>query len=440
MIYKFKKYIEIQGLIKADQQILLAVSGGIDSMVMLHLFLQTDYKFAIAHCNFNLRGKESDADEKLVKDFAIKNKLNFYSKGFDTKQYSLENKCSIQVAAREIRYNYFEEIRKELNYDLIAIAHNKNDSIETFFINLLRGSGIHGLTGIQIRNGRIIRPLLFAERAEIEDYSKKEQIIYREDQSNREEKYLRNKIRHSILKEFSSIDPAYLTKFQDSLNYLNDAKEIFEKQIQIAKEKVIKSTEGRLYINIEGLKQLNPMQTYLFEMIKDFGFNSSQVQNIISSFSKTGNYFYSESHQLLVDRENLIVIELRPMDKNQAEFKVYEETNELEDPLKINFSHETIEGLEIIKDSNYAFLDYQTLQFPLKIRKWKDGDKFIPLGMNGTKKISDFLIDLKVNRNDKQNIFVLESVNEIVWLIGYRLDNRFKVTSNTTEVYKIQII
>lgn len=434
MLNEFKKYIEKEKLFMPDNKILLAVSGGIDSVVMAELFFLAGYDFGIAHCNFKLRGNDSDKDEKFVKDIAAKFKIPFFIKRFDTFKYSDENKISIQMAARELRYYWFTELLKKEDYKYTATAHHCNDSIETFFINLIRGTGISGLHGILPKQGNVIRPLLFAGRDEIEAFQKENKIKFREDKSNLSDKYLRNKIRHKLLPVIKEIEPDIEKVMQKNISRFAETENIYFKEIEKKKKKVVKEKNEKIIILIDELQKLKPLKTYLYEFLLAYNFGFADVENItISLEGISGKQFFSPTHRLLKDRNSLIITPLT--DNKIQDIFINKSDKEILSPLRLKINIE--KNIVISSDKNIACLDYSKLEFPLLLRKWKRGDVFVPFGMTGKKKLSDFFIDQKLSIIQKEQIWLLCSGENIVWIVGHRIDNRYRVTKNTKRVFRL---
>ena len=434
----FSTFINKNKLILSSNKILLTVSGGVDSVVMCNLFHNAGIKFGIAHCNFQLRGKESDGDEKFVENLADKYGVPFYCKQFDTKKYSKEHHISTQMAARTLRYNWFQEIRKKEGYTYIATAHHQDDSIETFFINLIRGTGIAGLHGILPKQGKIIRPLLFANKEDILKFSAKQDLSYREDSSNASDKYMRNKIRHSIVPVLRELNPKIETTISSTIKRLQDVETIYKSEIEKQRLNIVSEKDGSIFISIEKLKKLNPISSYLYEFLKPFNFNESHIEEIINCLDgESGKQFFSATHKLIKDRKDLIIGEntYKLITKAHSSEIVTEESGGflLDDALVIFKEFENIYTFD--KSPDTATVDYDKLVFPLELRKWKQGDTFYPLGMKGKKKLSDFFIDNKVPLNQKENTWLLTSEGKIVWVVGMRIDERFKVTGKTKKLY-----
>ncbi|MCX6306771.1 MAG: tRNA lysidine(34) synthetase TilS [Bacteroidetes bacterium] len=439
----FIKFIENQNLFLPQEHILLAVSGGIDSTVMAHLFHQAKFRFGIAHCNFSLRGKESDDDAEFVKKLAFRLKAPYFSVRFDTSEIALQRGISIQMAARDLRYEWFERTRQENRYDYIATAHHLDDQVETFLINLIRGTGIAGMHGIPVKNGKIIRPLLFAFRKDIDQYAGKHKIGYRTDQSNNEAKYLRNNIRHHLVPLLCSINPEFSQGLSGTIKRLS----AFEQIGNLALENWCKSAlvkDGRDIIFDAGcLLQVDPVESYAWALLSPFGFNETQVSNLLDCLvpgkRKT---FHSSSHSMVLERGRIVVspveekIQLKP-----SKIGLFAHKKKIRKPLPLLFErNREVGGYEIPATGTIASLDFDKLQFPLILRTWQTGDAFFPLGMKKKKKLSDFFIDQKFSVKDKEQTWLLCSGKHIVWILGHRIDHRYRVTSATREVLCIKML
>ena len=443
MLRAFQTYIKSERLFLPGQKILLAVSGGMDSVAMAELFSRARFSFAIAHCNFSLRGKESDADEAFVKDLAKKLKVPFYIRHFLTTDYADEHRLSTQMAARELRYSWFNELLTKEGYPFLATAHHLDDQIETFFINMMRSTGIAGFHGILPIQGKIIRPLLFASRREIEEFVKKNQLLYREDTSNQEIKYLRNKIRHELLPVLSEINPGFRNILTENIYRIREAESIFRDTVNKTRDAFVRKKKERTLISIHEIKKLNPCKTYLFEFLAPFGFNYSVAEDISEALDEeAGKQFYSTTHRLIKDRNDLIIIpllngEIKPVEKNV--FRIPENLSRVRVPLRLTLK-------KLLKDKNFqvdlspqvANLDLHKIAFPLTIRKWQHGDVFHPFGRDHRKKLSDFFTDNKFSIDDKENTWILCAGGKIIWIVGHRIDNRFRITSKTKEVLQIK--
>ena len=430
---KVQQFITEKSLFVREDKLILGISGGADSVCLMHVFLELGYSFELAHCNFNLRGEESDADEYFVKDLAKEHQLKVHIKQFDTLVYAAENKISTQMAARDLRYAWFEKLRIKSNAKYLAIAHHANDDVETFFINLVRGSGLKGFLGIKEKNNAIVRPLLSVSRLEIEQYLKDRGLVFREDSSNASVKYLRNKIRHELIPLLAQMNPSIQQTVKDEMRILDGVAQIYASKVEEVRKDLTQEKNGIVQLEISALLALNPLHSYLYELLSAYGFYA--VEAISKALQgQSGKQFFSSTHQLVVDRENIFISLLN---KENEVFEITEKTISLVYPLEINFK--VIADKTIIYDNNIAQLDVEKLKFPLTLRKWKEGDKFMPLGMKKFKKLSDFFIDSKFSIIDKQEQWLLCSGVDIVWVLGCRIDERYKLESNTKKVYIAQL-
>lgn len=430
---KVQQFISEKSLFIREEKLILGISGGADSVCLMHVFLELGYSFELAHCNFNLRGEESDADECFVKDLAKEHQLKVHIKQFDTLVYAAENKISTQMAARDLRYAWFEKLRIKSNAKYLVIAHHANDDVETFFINLVRGSGLKGFLGIKEKNNAIVRPLLSVSRLEIEQYLKDRGLVFREDSSNASVKYLRNKIRHELIPLLAQMNPSIQQTVKDEMRILDDVAHIYASKVEEVRKDLTQEKNGIVQLEISALLALNPLHSYLYELLSAYGFYT--VEAISKALQgQSGKQFFSSTHQLVVDRENIFISLLN---KENEVFEITEKTISLVYPLEINFK--VMADKTIIYDNNIAQLDVEKLKFPLTLRKWKEGDKFMPLGMKKFKKLSDFFIDSKFSIIDKQEQWLLCSGVDIVWVLGCRIDERYKLESNTKKVYIAQL-
>ena len=426
----FLHYIHEHKLFDTKSKILLAISGGIDSVCLADLLIRSGYNVEFAHCNFKLREEESDQDEIFVSDLANKYKIPFHHISFDTNHYALSNKLSIQMAARELRYEWFEKVRREISADYIAIAHNQNDNIETFFINLINGTGLKGLRAIQNKNNFIVRPLMFASRNQIEEYVKLRSLNFREDSSNKSKKYQRNKVRHELIPLLRQINPSIENTITDEIEIIKNTYSIFKEQADRVVKEISCQTDDGIKISKNKLIKLEPIDTYLYEILNVFGFTDlKSIKNSI--LSNPGKQFFSKSHRLLIDREFVFIEKVE--DDFFKDILINECTLILNSPINISFKISSNNQIDKIKDT--ACFDYEKLVFPLVIRKWKSGDKFIPSGMKGFKKLSDYFIDNKINRLLKEKTLLICSNDDIIWVIGHRIDERYKATSKTKKMY-----
>lgn len=417
-------------------KLIIAVSGGVDSIVLFHLCLKLKLNFFVAHCNFKLREKESDLDEKFVRDLAIKHNIKFYTKSFNTKKLSSNYNKSIQMAARELRYSWFEELSKELNVKHILTAHHLDDSLETFLINLSRGSGIDGLLGIPRVNDTVYRPLLIFKKDEILSYAKENKISWREDSSNRKQDYLRNQIRIEVLPKLKEINPNLLDNFSKSIDRLQQSKSIIKDKIDDFIKNVSFTRDEKIYFEINKIKKVTNIDAYLYELLKRYNFTQwDDIRGLLDS--QSGKQIISKTHKLLKDREHLILVKNSEVENKTALInKSSKEVAVSLGKIKLSIAKKISK-----EDSDVIYLDSAKLNFPLKVRNLLSGDYFYPFGMNGKKKVSKYLKDKKISIYDKDKVLILEtSKNKIIWVVGMRLDDRFSVTDNTKEITKIELI
>ena len=439
MLALFKEYITENQLLSPGSKVLLAISGGVDSMVMLHLFNEAGIGFSAVHCNFSLRGEESDGDEEFVKKTVKHIGCPLYLKRFDTAEYASINGISIEMAARELRYNYFNELCNKKGYNTIATAHHQDDQIETFFLNMSRKTGIRGLSGIKPKSGNLIRPLLFASREMIMAYAAKHKISYREDSSNSSIAFRRNFIRHRILPMFSEINLSYRDNFVATINHLKEVEEVFQATINLLKEKVTGTEQGNTVIYTEKLLHVKFPKVLLYEILTEYHFNPAVIQRVFDSLREgAGKQFFSTSHRLVKDRGKLIITGV--VGPARAMFYIEEGDLELFKPVTLELNWFENKGFKIPDDPKIACLDYEKLLFPLVIRKWSKGEYFQPLGMEGFKKLSDFFIDEKFSIPEKEAAWILYSGDKVAWIIGHRIDNRFKITPATRKIYQVKVI
>jgi tRNA(Ile)-lysidine synthase len=440
MLDIFLKYLNKHELVDQKDHLLLAVSGGIDSVVMTQLFYKAGYQFAIAHCNFQLRGAESEEDQKFVEQLAKKYDCRLFVRRFETKEFCSKKGISVQMGARELRYSWFKELLRKNDYQKIAIAHNKNDIAETQLINLIRGTGLKGLTGIRTKTKHLIRPLLFASREDIEHYAKDQYITFREDSSNIDTKYHRNLIRQEIIPLMQKINPSILDTLIQESEIFDATYQVYKKEIDGTKKAITIKQTYPIELSIAKILSLRLSAPILYELLNQYDFSYSDTSDILNSLtSESGKQFYSDSHILLKDRTTLIIDKTEPESKDEV-LDIFENTTSLNEPLRMTLNRQKYDPEISIPDNNFSVcLDYDKLQFPLKLRHWNQGDFFIPLGMKGRKKLSDFFIDNKINRLEKKKIWLLISGSDIVWLIGYQIDDRYKICGNTKNVLTIKV-
>lgn len=434
MLLKFENHINKNFPFLQKSKFFLAVSGGIDSMVMVDLFQKLDYSFTMLHCNFQLRSNESDDDMKFIQDYGDTNSIPYSVVHFETEEYAKKMKVSIQVAARELRYAWFFEQLIEKQFDYVLTAHQADDNLETFIINLSRGTGLDGLVGIPEINKEILRPLLPISRQEIAAYANENNIQWREDSSNATDKYLRNKIRHDIVPILKELNQNFLISFQNTLGNLQQAQSLVDDASRMVYRKVVEDLHLQKKINLTELTQLPNYRAYLYQWLQPFGFTAwEDIYDLVEATS--GKQIFSTDYVLLKDRTHLIVF---PKNKEvqATSYWIEKGDNEVKIPLNISFCKVTD---TLHQSSNTIFVDEDKLTYPLEIRKWQEGDFFYPFGMNGKKKVSKFFKDEKLSLIDKSNVWILCSDNQIVWIINKRQDNRFIVNNNTKKSIQIQV-
>ncbi len=424
--------------VSEDSQFLLAVSGGVDSMVLLDLFCTLKLNCVVAHCNFGLRGIDSDQDETLVNEVCSENGVQFYSKKISLDSYKKENHVSTQMAARELRYQWFGELMKELKCDYLVTAHHFDDSIETFLLNLSRGTGIEGLLGIKSLSQGVFRPLISSTKTEVRQYAKTHQVKYREDASNSSDAYKRNKIRNHVIPVLNELNTSFSQTMHSNLNNLKEVASFYNDSMNHLFQSLISEKDGRMEICIEKLIGQQHKELLLFEGLRKYGFDRSQTDQMIEVLEgkqPIGKQFFSPTHRLLLDRVSIFIEEISEQ-KNEI-FVLNNQNKFVTSQVKLTFKQIPIDEVELLPNSHYAFLDSDKIEFPIVLRKWKEGDKFRPFGMRGKKKVSDFLIDKKLSRMQKENTWVLLSNNQIFWVVGHRIDDSFKLTDSSNTILKV---
>ncbi len=433
-VTQFQEFIARHALFTAQKTVLAAVSGGKDSVLLAHLLKSSGYNFALAHCNFQLRGAEAQRDQNFTANLARTLDVPVFLTEFNTADFAAENHISIQMAARELRYNWFEKICAKENYDVIATAHHQNDAIETVLLNLTRGTGIAGMHGILPKNGRLVRPMLFLSKENINQICAAENLDFVEDSSNASTKYARNKIRLEVVPKLKELNPKLEKTFEQNLERFRQLEQLLENNLKILRDTVFINLKSETRIKISDLKNLYPQQLLLFGLLREFNFGEQVVNDLLLSLEKQpGKVFESPSHQLVLDRTEIII---QPKKTPVKEVLLIEENqNDIQfQDFRLKLLHD--ESPLIIKNNPMATsVDAEKLIFPLILRNWQTGDCFYPLGMNHKQKLSDFLVQQKVPLNQKSRIPVLVNGNqEIIWIAGFRLDNRYKVNSGTKKV------
>lgn len=437
---RFLSYISQSNLFDPTDRLLLGVSGGKDSVLMAYLLYASGYLFGIAHCNFCLRDEESDGDEAFTRTLALQFNVPFHSIRFDTAEHAASNHISIQMAARELRYSWFERVRQEHGYQYTAVAQHKSDATETILLNLIRGTGISGLHGILPKRDRIIRPLLFLTSEEIDTIISDNSISYREDSSNASVKYARNKIRHEVIPKMKQLNKDLDATFEENSRRFLQIENFLNLEVGKLRTKLFKHTNANtIEIKVEQLAEVHPRDLLLYELFKPYHFSETSIQDLVSVWNnQSGKIFKSRSHILLLDR-NILILKKRSISERK-ETIISKEMRFLEwNGKKYNIYQASPQDLQYSGDSKIAYFDADLLQFPLKLRLWNKGDYFCPLGMSGKKKISDFFIGQKLNLFEKADIGILENGDgDILWVVGYRSDNRYRVTSNTQNIFIIE--
>ena len=439
MVTKVQEYIVHHKLFTKQSKVLVGLSGGPDSMVLIHLLMQLGYNCIAAHCNFHLRGKDSDKDAAFVSKWCNENNIPLFTIDFDTEEYAATNKISIEMAARELRYNWFEKLRLEQNADVVGIAHHKDDSVETILINLIRGTGIKGLTGIPIVNKHIVRPLLQVSRRQIMEYLSSNKVPYVIDHTNEEEMYTRNIIRLKVLPTLKKLNPSVKNSIITTSNNLKEAEKIYNGYINQAIEEVLNNN----LIDIAKLKETYSPQSVLFEILSPIGFTSSVIEDISNNLdSIPGKMYHADGFRLLKDRDYLIIsdIELGELQNKDKEYLIYADSTDKNLPFSLTVhKEEYTPEFEIKRNKAILHCDIDKLAFPLTLRRWKEGDWFVPFGMKGKKKLSDFFSDNKFSIFQKEETWVLLSDNDVVWIVNHRADNRFRITEATNTVYTLSL-
>jgi tRNA(Ile)-lysidine synthase len=432
---KFKNHISHNFPFLNGKKLLLATSGGLDSMVMAHLFQNLKCEMALAHCNFQLRGLESFGDQNFVQEYAESNDIPLFVTQFDTQAFANDYKLSTQVAARDLRYNWFYELLETENYDYVLTAHHADDNIETFLINLSRGTGLEGLVGIPEQNDKIIRPLLPFSREDIASYAEENNVQWREDSSNASDKYLRNKIRHDLVPLLIELNPQFIDSFQKTQSYLQESQAMVEDASIMVYQQVAKQEDEAVYFDLNQLKRLPNYESYLYQWLKEFGFSAwDDIYNLVES--QSGKQVFSAEFRLLKDREFLI---LSPINVEEEPLEYFIEKDVREVNIPLNFTISKVSEISVTTNTT-IFVDEDKLEFPLVLRRWNEGDYFQPFGMEGkSKKLSKLFKDEKLSLIEKENSWILCSNNTIVWVVGLRQDNRFRIDNTTKNILKIQL-
>ena len=436
----FEKYVERHELFSHEDKILLAVSGGVDSMVMLSVFVRLGYNIGVAHCNFGLRGEESDADTEMVLAECAKLGIVCHSERFDTLGEMERTGDSMEMTARRQRYAWFNELCRTEGYKAVAVAHHSNDSIETFFINMLRGTGLRGLTGINRQYGKVVRPLLYASRKDILEYAKQNHIPYREDSSNLSTKYLRNKIRLGLLPMLNEINPRFSALMRGNLYRLNNAQQFIDAAIDNIRESALHSENGVDTINVSAISEIYPRDFVIYELLNStYGFKGDVVEELNKALKRgvTDRRFYARDYVAYLDRGNILVTKIEEEDDCEVLVDADDMRSYCGNAV-LYYEHTDIDNVnEYRLPSDVALLDESKLQYPLRLRRWREGDTFVPFGMAGHKKVGDYLTNQKVSAVERKRQFVLLSGDDIVWVVGRRTDERYRIGNKTENILKI---
>jgi len=440
MLAAFLKFVETHQLVQAGKPVLLAVSGGVDSVVMAHLFYEAGFSFGIAHANFQLRGEESERDARFVEDLARKYNVPFFIQAFETADYAKQHGCSIQVAARELRYTWLEEIRRQQGFIAVATAHHRNDQAETMLINFCRGTGIAGLHGIRYRQQHVIRPMLFATREEIESYARSHGIAFVTDSSNLEDHYLRNAVRHRILPALQEIFPGLINTLSENAERFGEVEMLYQEALERHRRRLLHAKGEEWWIPAQALLLSKPLKTLVFELFKPFGFGEPQIPDIIQLLkTQSGKQIFSATHRVIRDRKWLIIA---PLQATQISFQLIENPGirkVVVPGLKLEIKQLPIEKAVCSDQPYMACLDADEVHFPLILRRWKQGDYFYPLGLRKKKKLSRFFVDQKLSLLDKERVWVVEDADhKIVWVVGLRIDDRCRITEKTRRVLRLE--
>ncbi len=438
LLQRYKNFVEANRLFTSGDRLLLAVSGGVDSVVLCELCKQAGYDFSIAHCNFQLRDTDSERDEKFVSGLAQRYNVNFHLVKFETKKFAQENKLSTQEAARNLRYAWFEEIRLKNGYQYILTAHHADDNIETVLMKFFRGTGIKGMRGIEPKKGSIVRPLLFARRKQLEEFLAEHQLEFVSDYTNQQDDYTRNYFRNQVIPMIEKSIPGASENVLTNIDRFREIEQLYQQALETHKKQLLERRGNEVHIPVLKLKQREPLQTIVYEIIRNYDFSSAQTQDVISLLdSDSGKYVKSSSHQVIRNRKWLVIAPLQPA---LSETVLIEEGQAFAQCAMKSFqlSMEETGNTNISTSNQDACLDAHAIKFPLLLRRWKQGDYFYPLGMQKKKKLSRFFIDQKLSKTEKENIWVLESDKKIIWVVGHRIDDRFKITDKTKKVLVIR--
>lgn len=430
-----KEYIDKQ------KGVLVAVSGGADSIALLHWLATHDYYCIAAHCNFHLRGAESDGDETFVREFCEQLSVPCHVVHFDTRKYASERGISIEMAARELRYQWFDKMLDQLNLPCVAVAHHADDAAETFLLNLVRGTGIKGLSGMKIKQGRVVRPMLRYSRQDIELYCRAHKLKYVTDSTNNSDAYTRNRLRHLVVPQLKQINPSFLSTMRSNMMHLDQIFALFTTQVEAFVKKAVVELDDQMLIAMEHLSDLPNPEPFLFEILFGKGFRPDTIHKMARCVNEQrwGRILFAPQYRAIVDRYNIIVMP-RDHEEEAVSFDIEMGQKEVFNPLHLTLrTFDMTDDFDLSRDKMVAHFDAHKIDFPLTLRRWRNGDTFRPLGMRGFKKLSDFFVDNKVSRADKEKVWVMEAGGEIAWIVGMRIDDRYKITPGTTDVLEIRI-
>ncbi len=436
----FLQYIEKEKLFTTGEKLLVAVSGGIDSVVLFHLLHNAGFDVAIAHCNFGLRGDESDEDENFVRNLALETGVSVFVKQCNAGDYAKEQKITVQEAARELRYEFFNDLVQNPEFSKVALAHNADDNLESFFINLSRATGLKGLTGIPVKRGAFVRPLLFATRKQIEEYAFENRIKWREDSSNAGDKYLRNRIRHHLMPVLKEVYPGFPAAVRRTMENLSEAEQLFRLMLKEKRAGLIHTDGNRQIVDVKPLFFEPGGELLLYYLLKPYGFDRDVVSQLTKSMAGdvSGKWFYAPGYRLLLDRGKLILTGRDTKDTEPV--WIHYPEMEIEKPLRGSCSVKAREEVSVERNPAKAWFDLDKLVFPLQIRPWRQGDRMVPFGMKQSKPVSDILTNKKISLIDKEHLFLLLSGDEILWVMGLRNSACCRVTKSTKKVLEAELI
>ncbi|MDD2313645.1 MAG: tRNA lysidine(34) synthetase TilS [Proteiniphilum sp.] len=433
MLDTIRTYIQKEKLLSVEATVIVGLSGGMDSMALLDILTLLGYRCVAAHCNFHLRGAESDRDGDFVRRWCKSVDVPLVSIDFDTREYASDRKISIEMAARELRYRWFEMMRVQHQAEAIAVAHHRDDSVETVLMNLIRGTGIKGLSGIAPKNRKVVRPLLSVSREEIARYMVSRDIPYVFDSSNNDDLFLRNALRLHVIPTLEELNPAVKEAIYRTAQHVAQAEKVYNAAMKESMEKVVQNDR----IDVRELRKTPSPQSLLFELLTPMGFGPSTIQDICSSMdAEPGKIFLSRSHRVIKDRDYFLIDQLPDKEATEQSFFIELQTNALTMPLPLTFSILPM-PITIERNKRFLYADFDQLRFPLTLRKWRQGDWFIPFGMKGRKKLSDYFTDRKFSLKDKEAAWVLLSGEEIVWIVGERPDERYRIREGTLRVFHV---